>query len=88
MHNVVKCRSTHFEVVKEFSLIFSESRITNILGAFKCPCGYYRMLPKFSFSPLSASSPPEMKQTQKIKTPIQHGSHVDCSASVHSSGTQ
>ena len=40
------------------------------------------MPPKFSFSPLSASSPPEMKQTQKIKTPIPHGSHVDCSASL------
>jgi len=40
------------------------------------------MLPKFSFSPLSASSPSEMKQTQKIKTPIPHGSHVDCSASL------
>ena len=40
------------------------------------------MVPKFSFSPLSASSPPEMKQTQKIKTPIPHGSHVDCSASL------
>jgi len=52
------------------------------VGAFRCPCGYYRMLPKFSFSPLSASSPPEMKQTQKIKTPIPRGSHVDCSASL------
>ena len=31
---------------------------------------------------VSASSPPEMKQTQKIKTPIPHGSHVDCSASL------
>jgi hypothetical protein len=48
--------------------------------AFKSPCGYYRMLPKFS--PLSASSPSEMKQTQRIETPVPHGSHVDCSASL------
>ena len=82
IHNVVKCRSTHSEIVKEFSLIFSESPIKSTVGAFKCPCGYYRMHPKFSFFPLSASSPPEMKQTQKIKTPIPHGSHVDCSASL------
>src|SRR5215510_399874 len=70
IHNVVRCRSAHSEVVKEFSLIFSESPIKSIVGAFKCTCGYYRMLPKFSFSPLSASSPSEMKQTQKIETPI------------------
>ena len=82
IHNVVRCRSTHSEVVKEFSLIFSESPIKSTVGAFKCPCGCYRMLPKFSFSPLSASSLPEMKQTQKIKTPIPHGSLVDCSASL------
>ena len=82
IHNVVKCRSTHSEVVKEFSLIFSESPIKSIVGAFQCPCGYYRMHQKFSFFPLLASSPPEMKQTQKIKTPIPHGSHVDCSASL------
>ena len=80
--NVVKCRITHSEVVKEFSLVFSESPIKSTVGAFKCPCGYYRMLQKFSFSPLSASSPPEMKQTQKIKTPIPYGSHVDCSSSL------
>jgi hypothetical protein len=28
------------------------------------------------------SYPPEMKQTQKIKTPIPYGSHADCSASL------
>jgi hypothetical protein len=82
IHNVVKCRSTHSEVVKEFSLIFSESPIKSIVGTFKCPCGYYRMLPKFSLSQLSVPSSPEMKQTQKIKTPIPHGSHADCSASL------
>ena len=81
-NNVVKCRSTHSEVVTEFSLIFSESPIRSIVSAFKCPCGYYRMLPKLSFSPLQTSSPPEMKQTQEIKPPIPHGSHVDCSASL------
>jgi hypothetical protein len=49
IHNVIKCRSAHSEVVKEFSLIFSEFPIKSIVGAFKSPCGYYRMLPKFSF---------------------------------------
>jgi hypothetical protein len=82
IHNVVKCRSTHSEVVTEFSLIFSESPIKSIAGTFKCPCGYYRMLPKFSLSPLSVSSSPEMTKTQKIKTPIPHGSHADCSTSL------
>ena len=52
IHNVVKCINTHSEVVTEFPLTYSESPIKSIVSAFKCPCGYYRILPKFSFSPL------------------------------------
>jgi len=82
IHNVVKCRSTHSEVVTEFPLIFSDSPIKRTVSAFKCPCGYNRMLLNFSFSPIKTLSPPEMKQTQQIKSPIPHASHVDCSASL------
>jgi len=49
IHNIVKCRSTHSEVVTEFPLIFSDSPIKSTFSAFKCPCCYYRMLPKIPF---------------------------------------